>query len=39
MPNSPAANAGTTKPVIVDRDGVPLPQGRPYPIGAYAFVP
>ncbi len=36
--SSPAKNAGVTTPQITDYDGVPLPQGPAYPIGAYAYV-
>jgi hypothetical protein len=34
---SPAANGGATTPDVRDFDGVPLPQGSAYPIGAYAY--
>jgi hypothetical protein len=34
---SPAATAGMTTPQTRDLDGVPLPQGPAYPIGAYAY--
>jgi hypothetical protein len=34
---SPAANGGATTPDVHDFDGVPLPQGSAYPIGAYAY--
>jgi IPT/TIG domain len=36
---SPAAHAGVATPQHTDHDGVPLPQGSSYPIGAYARVP
>ena len=38
-PGSPAALAGTTTPQPTDLDGVSLPQGSAYPIGAYALRP
>jgi hypothetical protein len=34
----PAATAGTNTGQVADIDGVPLPQGAGYPIGAYAYV-
>lgn len=37
--NSPAASAGTPTSAMTDHDGVPLPHGPAYPIGAYAAVP
>ncbi|MBS1824099.1 MAG: IPT/TIG domain-containing protein [Acidobacteria bacterium] len=36
--SSPAANAGVSLPLARDYDGVPLPQGSGYPIGALALV-
>ena len=33
---SPAATAGTPAPQIFDYDGIQLPQGPGYPVGAYA---
>src|SRR5260370_4753442 len=38
MAGSPAATAGTTTPQPFDFDGIPLPQGSAYPIGAYAEI-
>lgn len=35
--SSPAAQGGTPTPQATDFDGVPLPQGASYPIGAYAY--
>ncbi len=35
--SSPAKNAGITTSQTADYDGVPLPQGPAYPIGAYAY--
>jgi hypothetical protein len=35
---SPAATAGSNTGQAADIDGVPLPQGAGYPIGAYAYV-
>jgi hypothetical protein len=38
QPGSPAANGGTTTAQTWDFDGIPLPQGPAYPIGALANV-
>jgi hypothetical protein len=36
-PASPAAQGGATTASIADFDGLPLPQGQHYPIGAFAY--
>ena len=36
-PTSPAATAGVPVSLAADHDGLPLPQGAGYPIGAYAY--
>jgi uncharacterized protein (TIGR03437 family) len=37
MAGSPAASGGITEPQTTDFDGISLPQGASYPIGAYAI--